>query len=141
MEDSIFIFLSIFILTTRGGVGNRREQLIDERPSNSCSVVPQFACAIAYDSHDCTGGWKLVIPQGQLRFRWFSSFWSYRNDMDTVGIRAGCTLLLFSNSDFNGNSVSINAYPTNDRWVVLAETAGYQYMAEDVESLQCVCRA
>eukprot|EP00092_Neocalanus_flemingeri_P055762 GFUD01065977.1.p1 GENE.GFUD01065977.1~~GFUD01065977.1.p1 ORF type:complete len:134 (+),score=16.43 GFUD01065977.1:60-461(+) len=64
-----------------------------------------------------------------------------RNDMDTVGIRAGCTLLLFSNSDFNGNSVSINAYATNDRWVVLAETAGYQYMAEDVESLQCVCRA
>jgi len=25
------------------------------------------------------------------------------------------------------------------RWVVLGETAGYQHMDEDVESLQCYC--
>merc|ERR1711936_463841 len=58
----------------------KAEPLIDERPSQSCSVVPRSACALAYDSHDCTGGWKLVIPQGQLRFRWFTSYWSYRFD-------------------------------------------------------------
>ena len=43
--------------------------IIDERPSSACSHVPRSACAIAYDSHDCTGGWKLVIPEGQLRQR------------------------------------------------------------------------
>jgi hypothetical protein len=118
----------------------KAEPLIDERPSVSCSVVPRSACAIAYDSHDCTGGWKLVVPQGQLRFRWFTSYWSYRNDMDTVGIRAGCTLILYSDSSYNGNSVRKDSYATNDRWVVLGETAGYQHMEEDVESLQCVCR-
>jgi len=59
--------------------------------------------------------------------------------MDTIGIRAGCTIVLYSDSSFNGNSVRIDAYDTNDRWVVLGETAGYQHMEEDVESLQCMC--
>ena len=34
-----------------------------------------------------SGGWKLVIPIGELRFRWFTSYWSYRcldNFMFTV---------------------------------------------------------
>jgi len=118
----------------------KAQPLIDERPSQSCSIIPRSACAIAYDSHDCSGGWKLVIPPGTLRFRWFTSYWSYRNDMDTIGIRAGCTIVLYSDSSFNGNSVRIDAYDTNDRWVVLGETAGYQHMEEDVESLQCACR-
>ena len=49
----------------------------DERPAK-CDVVPQTACAVAYDSGTCNGGWKLVIPIGELRFRWFTSYWSYR---------------------------------------------------------------
>jgi len=117
----------------------KAEPLVDERPSTACSVVPRSACAVAYDSHDCSGGWKLVIPVGQLRFRWFTSYWSYRNDMDTIGIKAGCHIYLFSDSSFNGQSIRIDSYPGNDRWVVLGETAGYQHMDEDVESLQCIC--
>ena len=76
------------------------------------------------------GGWKLVIPIGELRFRWFTSYWSYRcldnfmfthaklclarNDMDTVGVRAGCTLTAYSDSSFNGDRVDIKA-TTHDR--------------------------
>jgi len=118
----------------------KAEPVVDERPSKSCQTVPRSACAIAYDSHDCSGGWKLVIPQGQLRFRWFTSYWSYRNDMDTIGVRAGCSIILYSDSSYNGNSIKIDAYQMSDRWVVLGETAGYQHMEEDVESLQCTCR-
>ena len=112
----------------------------DERPEK-CDVVPQSACAVGYDSHDCDGkmksvenkismepflgGWKLVIPIGELRFRWFTSYWSYRNDMDTVGVRAGCTLTgmtniyqalhiqhflaAYSDSSFNGDRIDIRA--------------------------------
>ena len=90
-------------------------EIIDERPSPSCMQVPRSACAIGYDSSTCSGGWKLIIPEGQLRFRWFTSYWTYRNDMDTVGVRAGCTILLFTDSDFTGDKVRIDAYPTNDR--------------------------
>ena len=81
--------------------------MIDERPSPMCDHVPRSACALAYDSAKCSGGWKLVIPEGNIRFRWFSSTWKYRNDMDTVGVRPGCKLLLFTDSDFTGHKVSI----------------------------------
>jgi len=60
--------------------------------------------------------------------------------MDTIGVRAGCSVILFSDSNYNGNSVKIDATrQNNDRWVVFAETAGYFHMDEDVESLRCTC--
>ena len=90
-------------------------EIIDERPSQECRQVPRSACAMGYDSHDCSGGWKLIIPEGQLRFRWFTSYWKYRNDMDTVGIRAGCTIFLMTDSDFTGDKVRIDAPPEYDR--------------------------
>merc|ERR1719362_536760 len=110
----------------------------DEKPDN-CDVVPQSACAVAYDSGTCSGGWKLVIPVGELRFRWFTSYWSYRNDMDTVGVRAGCTLTAYSDSSYNGDRIDIKA-TTIDRWVVFADHAEYKHMDSDIESLRCVCR-
>ena len=48
-----------------------------------------------------------------LRFRWFTSYWTYRNDMDTVGVRPGCKLLLFTDSDFTGHKVSIYTLSTH----------------------------
>jgi len=105
-----------------------------------CQDVPLSACAVAYDSHDCTGGWRLVIPQGGLRFRWFTSYWTYRNDIDTIGVRAGCSLTAFTDSSYNGDRVLIPATQGYDRWVVLAEEAGFMHMNEDIESVQCVCR-
>ena len=45
-----------------GGPGGPR----DEKPAK-CDVVPQTACAVGYDSSTCSGGWKLVIPVGELR--------------------------------------------------------------------------
>jgi len=110
----------------------------DEKPEK-CDVVPQSACALAYDSDDCDGGWKLVIPIGELRFRMFTSWYMYRNDMDTVGIRAGCTLTAYSDSDFSGNRIDITA-ENQDRWVVFGEHAEYLHMASDIESLRCVCK-
>jgi len=59
--------------------------------------------------------------------------------MDTVGVRPGCTLYLFTDSDFTGSKVQIDAYPDNERWIVLGEHAGYQHMDEDVEAVQCYC--
>ena len=42
-----------------------------------------------------------------------------RNDMDTVGVRAGCTFTGFSGSAFNGNSVMVRAEQW-DHWVVFS---------------------
>ena len=42
-----------------------------------------------------------------------------RNDMDVVGVRAGCTFTGFSGSAFNGNSVMVRAEQW-DHWVVFS---------------------
>jgi len=110
----------------------------DERPSQLCDLVPETACAMLYDSGTCSGGWKYVLPEGQLRFRYFSSYWKYRNDMDTVGVKAGCTFTGFSDSSFNGNSVVLRAEQW-DKWVVFANHAQYANMDEDIESVRCSC--
>jgi len=110
----------------------------DERPSLLCMKVPDDACAVAYDSAKCTGGWRLVLPEGQRQFRYWSSDWGYRNDMDTVGVRAGCTFTGFSGSHYNGNSVMVRGEQW-DRWVVFSRETQYQHIDEDIESVTCHC--
>merc|ERR1712179_169350 len=107
------------------------------KPSR-CEHVPQTACAVAYDSHNCDGGWRLVIPQGEMRFRWFTSTYTYRNDIDVIGVRAGCVFTGYSDSSYNGNRMTLRA-DMSDRWVVLADSPELSHMDEDIESVQCVC--
>ena len=74
------------------------KEVKDERPSLLCMKVPDTACAVAYDrchadpvlqnppslklistlSSKCSGGWSLVLPEGQRKFRYWSSDWGYR---------------------------------------------------------------
>jgi len=114
-------------------------QVIDPERPPRCQPIPRSACAVVYDEKNCASGWKLIIPEGELRFKWMSTYYAYRNDIETIGVKAGCTLTAFSDSSFNGDRVAIAA--TNyDRWVNLGEDASYLHMNEDIESVQCVCR-
>jgi len=120
----------------------RPQQFLDpERPPN-CNPVPRSACAVVYDEKDCLSGWKLIIPEGEIRFKWMSQYYAYRNDIETIGVRSGCTFTGFSDSSFNGDRISIPADISTgyDRWVNLGEDAKYLHMNEDIESVQCVCR-
>lgn len=120
-------------------VSAQRPMILDpERPPN-CEEIPRSACAVVYDEKDCLSGWKLIIPQGELRFKWMSAYYAYRNDIETIGVRSGCTLTAFSDSSFNGDRISIPA-TEYDRWVALGDDAKYLHMHEDIESVQCVCR-
>merc|ERR1712181_61400 len=44
------------------------QEVKDERPSLLCTKVPDTACAVAYYSSKCSGGWSLVLPEGQRKF-------------------------------------------------------------------------
>jgi len=112
------------------------QQAIGKPPR--CEHVPRTACAVAYDSHNCDGGWRLVIPVGEMRFRWFTSTYTYRNDIDTIGVRAGCVFTGYSDSSYNGNRMTMRA-DSQDRWSVLADEPAFQHMDEDIESVQCTC--
>lgn len=103
-----------------------------------CPEVPANACALVFDSHDCSGGWKMEIAEGQISFPYFSSYWKYRNDIDTVGVRAGCVFTGYSNTDFYGNKIVLRGEPRNS-WFVLEEHAQYQHMENDIESIKCQC--
>ena len=77
--------------------------------------------------------------------------------MDTVGVRAGCTLTAYSDSSFNGDRIDIRAdtydrwqaliyysshlpFLYHYRWVVFADHAEYKHMDNDIESVRCVCK-
>jgi len=112
----------------------------DERPDRGfCQKVPQSVCAVAYDSSSCRSGWKLMIAEGQLQFRFWSSYYKYRNDMDLIAVRAGCTFTGFTDSSFNGNSGVVAATQGWDRWVVFQRSPQYRHLDEDIESVMCYC--
>jgi hypothetical protein len=69
-------------------------------------------------SSTCRGGWSLELPEGDTAFPFLSSSWPNRNDMDLVGVRAGCSFTGFAGSSFNGEKVTVRAPHTSERWVV-----------------------
>jgi len=116
----------------------QNQNLDPERPP-TCDPIPMSACAVVYDEKDCLSGWKLIIPEGEIRFKWMSAYYAYRNDIETVGVQTGCTFTGFEDSSFNGDRISIPA-AGYDRWVALGDEAKYLHMNEEIESVQCVCR-
>merc|ERR1719474_111905 len=119
---------------------NEAFQSSTEGKPDTCPAIPATSCAVLYDSARCRGGWKLDAPPGtQKRLLYFSSDWKHRNDVDTIGVRNGCTFVGFTGSSFDGNSMSITA-GISDRWIVLNKVSAYKAFHEDIESFQCVCR-
>ena len=71
-----------------------------------------------------------------------------RNDIDLIGVRAGCTFTGYSDSSFNGQRMTMRAQQGFDRWAggwdparweVLADSPEFMHMDEDIESLTCHC--
>ena len=112
-------------------------KLKDRKPPN-CEKIPESACGVAYDSSSCSGGWGIYINEGGINFPYFSSYWKYRNDIDVLGVKAGCAITAFSNTGFTGKSETFRA-ELIDQWWVLSEHLNYKYLDEDIESLFCVC--
>ena len=68
LKKEIYTYLIIFVIFLIFQAAKQVADVVDERPSPSCSHVQRSACAIAYDSSTCSGGWRLHIPEGQIRY-------------------------------------------------------------------------
>ena len=112
-------------------------RLKDRKPQN-CEKIPESACGVAYDSSSCSGGWGIYLNEGGINFPYFSSYWKYRNDIDLLGVKAGCSITAFSNTEFIGKSEIFRA-ESIDQWWVLSEHLQYKHLDEDIESLVCMC--
>lgn len=109
--------------------------------------VPPSACAIIYDEEDCMG-WHgnrgKQIPVGNTDFggRWSwmtgNNMWKYRNDIESVTVRAGCYLTMFVDNKFQDNSAVVVAGAAQ-RDVNLEDEEGYAFFEENIESVKCNC--
>jgi hypothetical protein len=75
--------------------------------------VPYNLCAVVYDDGGCEG-WKLDIPEGDMMFKWWNpaKVW-YRNDIEQVSVRAGCTFTGYDDSSLNGQNMVVRAVNTD----------------------------
>eukprot|EP00088_Acartia_fossae_P031852 TRINITY_DN3264_c0_g1_i2.p1 TRINITY_DN3264_c0_g1~~TRINITY_DN3264_c0_g1_i2.p1 ORF type:complete len:129 (+),score=34.89 TRINITY_DN3264_c0_g1_i2:31-417(+) len=105
---------------------------------SSCEDVPANLCARVYDDEDCKG-WGLDIPEGEMSFSFWSPVWYwYRNDIESVSVRKGCTFTGFDDTNYRGESATIRA-GSRDRHVNLGDESEYDNLDEEIESLRCVC--
>ena len=85
---------------------------------------------------------------------------AFRNDIDVVGVRAGCTFTGFTGSQLDGESGVIRGGHATDTWVVLERyflknnllrtpkldtflsifrNPAYAHLDENIESVNCTC--
>ena len=117
--------------------GKKDPSLLDGKPSN-CEEIPEVACGVAYDSSSCSGGWAIYLEEGGISFPYFSSYWKYRNDIDLLGVRGGCELIAFSDTEFSGRNETFLAEYI-DQWWVLSEHPEFSHLDENIESIFCIC--
>merc|ERR1712221_33311 len=87
---SIFLFFCV-VGVAFGGIFTR----------SKCVPVPNNVCAVVYDDEKCNG-WKLNIAEGEIMFKmWDPVYYWYRNDIESVSVRSGCTFTGFDDSSLN----------------------------------------
>ena len=76
----------------------------------------------------------------QMMFKWWHPInFFYRNDIESVVVRAGCSFTGFDDSSLNGGSFTIRA-GNSDRKVNLGDEDEYEDYDEKIQSLSCHCR-
>ena len=101
---------------------------------SKCVEVPSNLCAVVYDDEKCNG-WALNINEGevgyicmfcqknlfhiyttfQIMFKWWDPvYYWYRNDIEAVSVRKGCTFTGFDDSSLNGGSFTIRSSSSKD---------------------------
>ena len=109
-----------------------------------CPKVPHRLCAVAYDEPDCDKeDWTipLDIPEtNELDLGFFSDF---RESIESVSVRAGCTLDMHDEGDLSKSSnwATVTAPATTDLHLNLAKSKdkNIRDLEDDIESLKCTC--
>lgn len=130
MNNIISILLLFSVSNIQAGIFTR----------NKCVDVPSNLCAVVFDDEKCNG-WKLDINEGEIMFKWWDPiYYWYRNDIESVSVRKGCTFTGFDDSSLNGGSFTIRSGSSSDSHVTLSDEDEYEDYDEKIQSISCVCR-
>ena len=140
----LILFSSLFCL------GLAKPGLLDFLTGDDCEPIKDGSCAIVYDDEDCEkGDWDpLRIPAdgkdisfSTLTLNPLKSLQNarYKNDIESLVVRKGCTLEVFKDSDCSGGKYTFRADKGQDLIVKELEDSDADDFDEDIECLRCSC--
>jgi len=110
-----------------------------DRPAQ-CEQPAADLCAAAYQTKGCSSGWKLDVTKGQeMRFKWATHYYAYKNKIELLAVRPGCSLTVFEKNNFDGDTITINGDGEFTKWVSLADDPQSKHMNKQIKSLKCAC--
>ncbi|QQP34765.1 Uncharacterized protein FKW44_022757, partial [Caligus rogercresseyi] len=130
--------------SSQGSGAGKVDPSSNARPG-ACPPVAATACAVLYDDRDCTNDDfdGLVLSSGEERS--FSLLRSplnlkYKNEIESVAIRSGCTLEAYDDSNFSDDGVRLTA-KNGDLQVNFKNHPNRKVddLESDIESVRCNC--
>ena len=104
------------------------------------------ADCIVYDDEDCgLEHWSnpIGLLSGESRsFSLFKSLTNYRykNTIESISVRSGCTLEAFDDSDFTDDGQMFTAPDDADLHITLDRSLFTWSLDDDIESIRCYCQ-
>ncbi len=95
---------------------------------------------ILYDDSDCVlDHWTLPIELRRNERRSFTRY-GERNEVESVSIKAGCRLTVWTEMNYRGSQYVFNAPYTQDRHETLKRDVQLAFLEDNIESVECTCR-
>jgi len=113
---------------------NQQHQPGGDNHGGPCGPVPSSSCAVLYSDEFCGGrSWALLENN---RDREIDS-WLWRNDVESVSVKAGCTLEGHEFENGRGRGISISAGHVDHH---VEDLEQYEHLLdEDMRSVACRC--
>jgi len=101
-----------------------------------CRLVPKGVCAVLYSDDSCNGRTLNVFNDASLVAA--TRGWLRQNDVESLSVAAGCTLVGHEAENGRGRGISISADISADHHV--ADLEAYEHLYdEDMRSVECTC--
>merc|ERR1719186_1813954 len=105
-------------------------------PHAQCRLVPKGVCAVLYSDDSCNGRTLNVFNDSSLVAA--TRGWLSQNDVESLSVGAGCTLVGHEAENGRGRGISISADISADHHVTDLEAYEHIY-DEDMRSVECTC--
>jgi hypothetical protein len=94
---------------------------------------------IVYDDEDCVlDDWNIPINMRNGDRRSLSSY-SQKNQIESISVKRGCTLKVWTEADYRGSQYTFTAPNSQDRHDSFDRDNAMRFLEDNIESMQCSC--